>query len=128
MHKQKTSFTEYYDIHWSTGEKRQGLIKAFVETQVPNYLTICSRLLKSRGGKYFSGGDQLTLGDFALFLVLDQFKNDLDMKDGGMGEEQKVILGLLGGHPELEDLYGRVRAQEGVKKYLESRPRIPIQF
>lgn len=120
---------EYYDIHWSTGEKRDGLIKTFEESQVPNYLAITTRLLRARGGKFFAGGDTLTLGDFALFLVLDQFKNDLDMKDGGMEEAQKGILARLRDDcPELEDLYHRVRNLEGVKQYLDTRPRIPIQF
>ena len=48
-------------------EEQDGLISNLFANFLPSFFENCEALLKSRGGKHFGGGDELTYGDICVF-------------------------------------------------------------
>ena len=48
-------------------EEQDGLISNLFANFLPTFFENCEALLKSRGGKHFGGGDELTFGDLCAF-------------------------------------------------------------
>lgn len=103
-------------------EEQDGLISNLFANFLPTFFENCEALLKSRGGKHFGGGDELTFGDLCAFQVLHSF-TDPDDPFFSTLPGVSARLSVLEYHPLLKSLKERVAEVPGIKKWMEKRPR-----
>jgi len=99
---------------------KQSKAEEFLTKFVPNWLSGAEKMLKARGGKYYSG-NQLSFGDLAAAHVLywlgwDQEKAFTDVT----GCESRFK--ILDGYPLVKANFEMVKSVPEIKAYMESRP------
>eukprot|EP01102_Stenamoeba_stenopodia_P017167 TRINITY_DN6113_c0_g1_i1.p1 TRINITY_DN6113_c0_g1~~TRINITY_DN6113_c0_g1_i1.p1 ORF type:complete len:221 (+),score=44.86 TRINITY_DN6113_c0_g1_i1:115-777(+) len=100
----------------ASAEDKPKLREAFINTDAPKWFALYERWLKRRSNSDFLVGDKVSFVDFALWGLLDLFRN----VDAELQFQEK--------YPLLSAFRNRFDARPNLKAYVESDRRPPVQI